>query len=352
MASLAEIRQQYPQYEDMSDEALAGALHAKFYSDMPEDEFRSKIGLRSGNGTEQVPGGDGLALNATAGLNNAIYSTLGAPVDLARGAINLGARGINAVAGTDISPIPSDSFGGSESISGMFGAVGVPEPKDIMAATTGERIARGMGEGVGYAVAPEAAFSGLARAGAMSPRFAEIGGRLFGTGASVGQVAGNAVVGGASGIGASAAMEAVPEEWKPIAGIAGGMGGGFAGALAATTPQFARAAGRAVGEFAAPLTKSGRESLAAAQIRDNATDPQAVRMALEDLPADLVSGSSPTTFQLTGDMGLGGLERGAQTRRPEIFNQRRADQNNARVSALGGVQAEGAPEKLRSPPVP
>lgn len=346
MATLVEFRNQYPQYDDMSDEVLANALHRKFYADMPEEEFRVKIGLASGTGSEAAPRGDGLALNATAGLNNAIYTTLGAPVDLARGAINLGARGINAVAGTDISSIPSNSFGGSESISSMFGAVGVPEPKDIAAATTGERIARGVGEGVGYAVAPEAAFAGLARAGALSPRAAEMGGRLFGTGSNVSEVAGNAIIGGASGFGASAAMEAAPEQWKPVAGLAGGMGGGFAGALAATAPQFARAGGRAVGEFAAPLTKSGRESLAAAQIRDNATDPQAVRMALEVLPADLVSGSSPTTFQLTGDMGLGGLERGAQTRRPEIFNQRRADQNNARVSALGGVQAEGAPEKV------
>ncbi len=45
MPSIAEIRQKYPQYSDMSDAALAGALHRKFYSDMPRQEFDMKIGL-------------------------------------------------------------------------------------------------------------------------------------------------------------------------------------------------------------------------------------------------------------------------------------------------------------------
>lgn len=45
MASLQEIRQQYPQYSDMSDQQLADALHKKFYSDMPKGQFYSRIGL-------------------------------------------------------------------------------------------------------------------------------------------------------------------------------------------------------------------------------------------------------------------------------------------------------------------
>ena len=44
MPTLSEIRQQYPQYSDMDDGALAGALHQKFYSDMPREEFNTKIG--------------------------------------------------------------------------------------------------------------------------------------------------------------------------------------------------------------------------------------------------------------------------------------------------------------------
>jgi len=45
MTNIAEIRKKYPQYSDMSDDALASALHQKFYSDIPRDEFNTKIGL-------------------------------------------------------------------------------------------------------------------------------------------------------------------------------------------------------------------------------------------------------------------------------------------------------------------
>ena len=47
MATLAEIRQQYPQYADISDQQLADALHEKFYSDMPKDQFYQQVGLRA-----------------------------------------------------------------------------------------------------------------------------------------------------------------------------------------------------------------------------------------------------------------------------------------------------------------
>lgn len=45
MATIAEVRAQYPQYSDMSDTALADALHAKFYSDIPKPDFYAKVGL-------------------------------------------------------------------------------------------------------------------------------------------------------------------------------------------------------------------------------------------------------------------------------------------------------------------
>ena len=45
MATLAEIRQKYPQYDNMPDEVLADRLHRKFYSNMPREEFNTKIGF-------------------------------------------------------------------------------------------------------------------------------------------------------------------------------------------------------------------------------------------------------------------------------------------------------------------
>lgn len=43
--NIAEIRQKYPQYNDLSDMELAQGLHKKFYSDMDFGEFSQKIGL-------------------------------------------------------------------------------------------------------------------------------------------------------------------------------------------------------------------------------------------------------------------------------------------------------------------
>ena len=46
MATLTEIRNQYPQYADLPDDVLANALYKKFYSDIPRAEFDSKVGLK------------------------------------------------------------------------------------------------------------------------------------------------------------------------------------------------------------------------------------------------------------------------------------------------------------------
>ncbi|MEP7454307.1 hypothetical protein [Phyllobacterium sp. SB3] len=45
MTTIADIREKYPQYDDLSDTQLADAFHKKFYADMPREEFDLKIGL-------------------------------------------------------------------------------------------------------------------------------------------------------------------------------------------------------------------------------------------------------------------------------------------------------------------
>lgn len=44
MPTITEVRQRFPQYNDLSDADLADALHAKFYSDMSREEFAAKMG--------------------------------------------------------------------------------------------------------------------------------------------------------------------------------------------------------------------------------------------------------------------------------------------------------------------
>lgn len=51
--SIQDVRAQYPDYNDLSDQELADKLHAKFYSDMPKDDFYSKVGLKTSGGANQ-----------------------------------------------------------------------------------------------------------------------------------------------------------------------------------------------------------------------------------------------------------------------------------------------------------
>lgn len=45
--TIGEVRKKYPEYGDLSDQQLADALHAKFYSDIPKPDFYAKVGLAS-----------------------------------------------------------------------------------------------------------------------------------------------------------------------------------------------------------------------------------------------------------------------------------------------------------------
>lgn len=45
MANIADIRKQFPQYADISDEQLAQGFHTKYYSDIPYETFKTQIGL-------------------------------------------------------------------------------------------------------------------------------------------------------------------------------------------------------------------------------------------------------------------------------------------------------------------
>lgn len=55
MATLAEIRAQHPEYEDMSDEQLAQGLHRRFYSDMPYEQFAQRVGLSATQPAQRDP---------------------------------------------------------------------------------------------------------------------------------------------------------------------------------------------------------------------------------------------------------------------------------------------------------
>jgi hypothetical protein len=139
MATIADIRKQYPQYNDLSDEQLAQGFHQKFYSDIPYDQFKQQIGITTpvakppstaqqlGSAfVEQLP-----AIGAVAAPVITTLATGGAGLPLA-----LGTAGVGAAAG--------------ETIKQMI--QGKTEP-DV--ARIGQEAALGMaGEGFGQALGP------------------------------------------------------------------------------------------------------------------------------------------------------------------------------------------------------
>lgn len=90
MPTMQEVRAKFPQYNDMTDEQLAGALHRKFYSDMPFDQFAQKVGLvqQTVNTAEKVDRerslgetlGD-VGLSAGQGFLSGVQSLVGLPGD-------------------------------------------------------------------------------------------------------------------------------------------------------------------------------------------------------------------------------------------------------------------------------
>lgn len=134
------------------------------------------------------------------GVNEGIASTLGAPVDLVTGALNLGARGINAVAGTDFQPIENPA-GGSRSFRDMLD----PTISDTAPQTTAQRFGRRIGQEVGATAIP----------GGVMARSAAAPARVIGGGMA-------SAIG--SGIGGQTAREIAPE--SDVADFAGSMIGG------------------------------------------------------------------------------------------------------------------------------
>ncbi len=110
--------------------------------------------------------------------------------------------------------------------------------------------------------------------------------------------------------------------------------GAAGGATGRALPQLAGGLVGLVGRAAPAITEGARTRRAATVLADMAHDPDAVRAALAQIPNELVPGSRPTTAEVTGDVGLAGLQR-SLANLPEFSNelaQRRLENNAARVA--------------------
>lgn len=269
------------------------------------------------------------------GFNEALASGAGAPVDAAT-------WGLNKIPGVDI----KKPFMGSDFIKqNVLGAVGI-NPDDRPARTPGERIARGAGEASAFMIAPEAIVGALRNAGALTPRVLEALQSVFGSARTAPSVLANAGIGAVAGGAGTSAAEMAPDEYKSIAAMGGNLAGGALGVGAVAAGRGAGTLMRGTREYLAPITEAGQQRTAARTIADQATSPRATLDTLEHTPRDLVPGSEPTTFQATGDMGLGALEREVATHNPAEFMQRRGEQNAARTVAMQNLQPSGSPSDV------
>ncbi|WP_374308229.1 hypothetical protein [Methylocella sp.] len=299
----------------------------------------------------------GVAANVAAGVNEGLAATLGAPVDAVTWAANKGARALGF--DRDIIQHP---YGGSENLANLARFFGVRTGADVVSNGPMERAARAAGAGVGATVAPQAMLGALAKAGALTPAAMEAFGSIIGQPATLGQAAADVTIGAASGGGGSLAGDAAQESGygpggQAIAGAVGGLAGGLAAGVATSAVgkaaeeaggYIARRKARRAGETGSAVEGGLIYDAAARKLERAVGGEQAAKGVADDLryAETLVPGSEPTAFQASGNMELGSLERAAATKDPVSFQQRRADQNAARLDALEAIAPEGSPEAV------
>jgi hypothetical protein len=112
MATLAEFRAQYPQYDEVPDIKLADSLHEKFYAKMPKMDFYKTIGLGS---AAAIPGAENVVTNVKppeVSMRDRIMGVIETP--LALGA-TLGGAAIAPIVGA-VGTLASGKYGTQEGI--------------------------------------------------------------------------------------------------------------------------------------------------------------------------------------------------------------------------------------------
>ncbi len=331
------------------------------------------------------------------GIGNAIPSGLYAGVASIPNAPtalwNLGARGVRALGGPDLSleppinPNPTNyqprgtaeraTYAGAEAVGSLPAmAVGGEIAAPLLRAggqiasravpATVAPVVRGaanMGADVAQSFADMPMNSpGLATAATNAARFAPAPLRPaivklgeVASQAPVGVVPQSTFVGGAAG---QAAAENVPEPYQPLVNVGANLlaGGGLAAAetaLAAGGRAAARTLGGAgigpkttiygpEGQPLARVTETQANTVAGRLAQAAGGDLDTARRALNNAPEQLVEGSQPTTAQIAPVPGFVGLEQAHRVATPEPFNARAAAQNSARLDVVQGLAPESA----------
>jgi len=130
MVSMQEVRKKYPEYNNMNDKDFVDAIHQRFYTNMPKEEYYSKIGFEDSNdNAEFAPQqNDGILKSFGKGLLRGAGQELG---DIGASVLNYPIEKLEEYTGKKYSHVPHPNLinqlpaGLSESLGqniGQFGA--------------------------------------------------------------------------------------------------------------------------------------------------------------------------------------------------------------------------------------
>lgn len=247
--------------------------------------------------------------------------------DAANALVNLGIKGVNYVAGSEI-PELKPASAAAESLMDRAGLPKAETPtQEVISRITREAAAM-----------PANVATGRALTSTAVPALQTVGSAL--QAAPVTQVA----AGVGAGAGGSLARQIVPE-YANAADIAGSLLGSVAGAA---VPLAARQGAVALKEAVTPLTQGGREKIVGDVVRQGSRSPETIVSQLDDAAHDIIPGSRKTTAETVDNAGLAVLQRGVQQSSPQAaaqFAERQAERNVARRGVLGQIepQSGGAP---------
>lgn len=298
MAGLADFRKQHPEYDDMPDVVLADRLHAKFYSDMPRDEFDTKMGLAPAIQPPTGRTGTGIFEKIDAGVRGAADAmTFGLADEIAAGldaATSGGGR--SPVTGRLIEPTKTGSLGEryNQALAEQRAVDKFDEQQNGEARLAGQLAggvagAAGLAKG-GITLAGRAAGEGLAKRAGLGALEGAGYGAAYGAGSGEGvegRVAG-AAGGGLVGAGAGAALPVAAAGLKTVAKP-------FIDAVTARTNP----AGFAAKKVTERLTADGRTvQQAASRIQKAARNGDS--MSLADIGGENVKGLARTATNIPG----------------------------------------------------
>jgi len=280
------------------------------------------------------------AIAPFAGFNVGLRNLMGMPVDIVNWSMKQ--------AGVPVSDKP---FLGSEYLKSVF-------PERVEPRSTTERVLQAGGEGAAYALVPQAglevlgmrAATPLIKAPPTGITVGETAQKVFGARrpGSLSATGENIAVNVGGGAGAQLAREQLEgSKYQTLGELGGGIAGGGIAQLGVEAARAVPQLFRGVYQYLEPsFGEAAQRRVAAKQLGERASSPARSLDILENEPTEILPGSRPTTFEVTGDRGLGQAQRRAETQTPETFLERQGEQAVAREQVLRGVAPEGAPTEV------